>query len=418
MVAGAIIIFSGGGDDTADPPSSGSTVPVSDTDPSDTGTPTSTTTGEPAGLERVVANLQAMAAAEIDDCPIGDDVFDTISADTQGPLITQAIEGGIVDVGVAPPDPSGASMVQCSAGSSVGGVGLFVGTLGDLDVGAWIAEHVGAEVELAEVEAHDGEPAYTFDEKNELGRVVGASWSKDGFVATLAAFATDPNADLRPAGMSHALAGSLDTMVAELAEAQPPDPAATTVPDTTGTTLPSETPLDTSAALVGVERATGVGEDEVISCPIDPDTMKSFADQIDGRFFENAFRDEPVFGASVAPRREHGRGVSVPMLDVRRQRVGWHVCRRPWWVGPRGLAPGDGRSVHARRAGHEPRWDRLCSGRLNPESGVVGSLWTDGRLVVMVLGIDDPAIIDVAAVDTAPGLMTVLQDVVDDLARG
>jgi hypothetical protein len=159
LVAGAIIIFSGGGDDTADPPPSGSTGPVSDTDPSDTGAPPSTSAGNPAGLERVVANLQAMAAAEIDDCPIGDDVFDTISADAEGPLIAQAIEGGIVDVGVAQPDPSGASMVQCSAGSSDGGVGLFVGTLGDLEVGAWIGEHVGAQVELAEAQPPD--PAET-----------------------------------------------------------------------------------------------------------------------------------------------------------------------------------------------------------------------------------------------------------------
>ncbi len=418
LVAGGIIILSGGDDDTADPPPSGSTDPSSDTDPPDTGAPTSTSTGEPAGLDRVVANLQTMAAAQINDCPIGDDVFDTISADAEGPLITQAIEGGIVDVGVAQPDPSGASMVQCSAGSTDGGVGLFVGTLGDLDVGAWIAEHVGAEVELAEAEAHDGEPAFTFDEKNELGRVVGASWSKDGFVATLAAFSTDPNADLRPAGMRNALAGSLDTMVAELAEAQPPDPAETTVPDATDTTLPSETPLDTSAALEGVERATRAGQDETISCPIDPDTMKSFGDQIDGAFFKNAFRDESIFGASVWLRDNSSGGASA------------FRCTTSGANGLVGMYAGDlgGLDLEGwlQLMGGPYTLDELGTNRggtvyavngPTPRSGIVGSLWTDDRLVVMVLGIDDPAIIDLTAVDTAPGLLTVLQDVVEDVAQ-
>jgi hypothetical protein len=51
-------------------------------------------------------------------------------------------------------------------------------------------------------------------------------------------------------------------------------------------------------------------------------------------------------------------------------------------------------------------------------SGAVGSLWTDGRLVVMVLGIGDPGTIDATGAATAPGLMTVLQGVVDDLAQG
>ena len=36
----------------------------------------------------------------------------------------------------------------------------------------------------------------------------------------------------------------------------------------------------------------------------------------------------------------------------------------------------------------------------------------------MVLRIDDPAIVDVSAGETVPGLMTVLQGVVDDLAQG
>ena len=319
--------------------------------------------------------------------------------------------------GVAPPDPSGASMVQCSAGSSAGGVGLFVGTLGDLDIGAWIGEHVGAEVELAEAEAHDGEPTYTFDEQSELGRVVGASWSKDGFVATLAAFATDPNAALRPAGMSNALAGSLDTMVAELAEAQPPDPAETTVPDTTDTTLPSETPLDTSAALEGVERATGVGEDEVISCPIAPDTMTSFADQIDGAFFKSAFSDDPIFGASVWLRDESGASAFRCSTSGANGLVGMYVgdlggLGLEGWLQVMG-GPYQLEELGTNRGGTVAAVDGST-----PESAVVGSLWTDGRLVVMVLGIDDPALIDVTAVDTAPGLVTVLQDIVDDLAQG
>jgi hypothetical protein len=418
LVAGTIIGFSGGGDDTADPPPRGSTGPVSATDPSDTGAPTSTSTGEPAGLERVVANLQAMAAAGIAVCPIGDAVFEQISADAEGPLITQAIEGGIVDVGVAQPDPSGASMVQCSAGSSDGGVGMFVGTLGELDVDAWVAERVGALVELTEVEAHDGELAYTFDEKNELGRVVGASWSKDGFVATLVAFSADPNADLHPGAMSNALAGSLDMIITELAEAQPPTPSETTVSGTTAATLPSDTPVDTSAALEGIERATRAGENETISCPIDPDTMKSFGDQIDGAFFTNAFRDEPIFGASVWLRDDSNRASAFR-------------CTTSGANGLVGMYAGDlgglGLEGWLQVMGGPYTLDELGTNRggtvyavdgTTDTSGAVGSLWTDGRLVVMVLGIDDPAIIDVTAVDTAPGLMTVLQDVVDELAQG
>ena len=162
-----------------------------------------------------------------------------------------------------------------------------------------------------------------------------------------------------------------------------------------------------------------MGEDEVISCPIEPDTMTSFADQIDGAFFKNAFRDESIFGASVWLRDESSGGASA------------FRCSTSGANGLVGMYAGDlgglGLEGWLQVMGGPYTLDELGTNRggtvyavdgSTPESGVVGSLWTDDRWVVMVLGIDDPTIIDVTAVDTAPGLMTVLQDVVDDLAQG
>jgi len=376
--------------------------------------PTATTapTDQEFDLEQVAENIRLQAVVDPEECPLSEEVFAAIRAAGDGTLVSEVLDGDVLDLGSATGD-DGMATLQCTMGTMESAAIVLVGALGDEDAAAWLDGQLGYDVALTEAATYEAAPAYTFEETNPAGHLVGAMWSKERVAAALVVGSIDQEVALEPEDASTALTGSLDTLLAELAAIEPPAPRDSTAP---ASTLPSQQRIDTTDALAGVERVTSAGEDEPIVCPFRPETMASFPEHVDSEFFANAFEDRPIFGASVWLRDEASGAFGFR-------------CSTTGMTGLVGMYAGDvgdlGLDAWLAAMGGPYELEELGENRGGTVHAVeqtsdlgkaVGSMWTDGRLVLMVLAVDDPALIDVAGADTAAGLLTVLEGMVADLA--
>ncbi len=429
IAIGGVAIGSGGGDEDS-APAAGSSEATPDAtsgtsaEPSPATTVVDTTTAdattEPPQAEddpsaAAAANLGVLAEQQSRRCPVDAAVVETLAGELGGQLAGRGTEPDRLQGSTFfRQRTTGAAAILCSAVTRDDGVALFVGPLGEASLRAWTARAlINDSARLHELDANGDATVFAVDSATEVGDFSmaqkGAAWTDGTLVVMLLGVSFGgERVDVDPDDAGRALVGAAEEIVTQLAgiEVAEPPPA-----------VPIDEPIDTAAAVTNLRAISERGRSaEAMECPVSIGVLDAFNEPIGSTFVDRTLDDTSVMGAGVDLYQRRGPTLLRCTAGVENGLVGIYLGTL------RGADPGRWLSMTAptlqyQQVGTDHEGTLLAVRLRHPGTSIRGAAWTDGELIVMIVGVSSSKALDFSPDQAAAGLDPALQAIVAELAK-
>ena len=289
---------------------------------------------------------------------------------------------------------------------------LYLGPLGEASLRAWTTQAlINDTVRLRELDAHGEATVFAVDSSTEVGDLSlaqkGAAWTDGTLVMMLLGVSFGgERVDVDPGDAGRALVGSAEEIVTQLADVELAEPPPA---------VPIDEPLDTSAAVTNLLAITERGRSgEAMECPVSIDVLDAFNEPVGSTFLDRILDDTSVMGAGVDFYQRRGPTVLRCTAGVENGLVGIYLGTL------RGADPGSWLSMteptlQYKQVGTDHHGTLLAVRLRHPDTSIRGAAWTDGDLIVMIVGVGSPKALDFSPDQAAAGLDPALQAIVAEL---